>query len=165
VTRSAPDDRATKALLDRVRADALVTRRDYLRILVTVSGGLVLGAGGVALGVFRRHGSGSAPQVKVADSIAEGEAVGFRYPGADDRAIAIRLPGGELVGYSAVCTHLSCAVLWRAEEGELHCPCHDGVFDPRTGGVLAGPPPRPLPRVVLEMTSDGVFAVGTRDPD
>jgi hypothetical protein len=30
---------ATRALLDRIRADAPVTRRDYLRILVTVSGG------------------------------------------------------------------------------------------------------------------------------
>jgi Rieske Fe-S protein len=164
MTRVGRDDGATKALLNRVRADALVTRRDYLRILVTVSGGLVLGAGGVALGVFRRHGSGSTPPVKVADSIPAGEAVAFRYPGEDDRAIAIRLTTGELVGYSAVCTHLSCAVLWRAEEGELHCPCHDGVFDPRTGEVVAGPPPRPLPRVVLEMTSDGVFAVGTRNP-
>jgi nitrite reductase/ring-hydroxylating ferredoxin subunit len=159
----ASDDLGTGAMLDRVRADALVTRRDYLRILVTVSAGLVVGAGGVAIGVFRRHGSGSAPPRKIADEIAEGDAVAFRYPGQDDRAVAIRLPGGRLVGYSAVCTHLSCAVLWRAEDNELHCPCHDGVFDPETGEVLAGPPPRPLPRVELREDDDGIWAVGTEE--
>jgi len=156
-----PDDRATRALLDRIRADAPVTRRDYLRILVTVSGGLLAGAVGVAVGVFRRHGSGTAAPVKVADRLAPGEAVAFRYPGEDDRALAVRLRDGRLVGWSAVCTHLACAVLWRAEDGRLECPCHDGVFDPATGEVLAGPPPHPLPRVLLREDGRGIWAVGT----
>ena len=103
------------------------------------------GAAGVAIGLFRRHGSGTAAPAKVADRLAPGQAVAFRYPGEDDRALAIRLPDGRLVGCSAVCTHLACAVLWRQEDGHLECPCHDGVFDPATGEVVAGPPPRPLP--------------------
>ena len=90
-----------------------------------------------------------------------GQAVAFRYPGHDDRALAIRLPDGRLVGYSAVCTHLACAVLWRQEDGHLECPCHDGVFDPATGEVLAGPPPRPLPAVQLREDADGIWAVGS----
>jgi Rieske Fe-S protein len=144
---------ARDALLDRIRADTPVTRRDYLRILVTVSAGLAAGAAGVAIGLFRRHGSGTAAPAKVADSLEPGQAVAFRYPGEDDRALAIRLPDGRLVGWSAVCTHLACAVLWR--------PCHDGVFDPATGEVLAGPPPRPLPAVRLREDGDGIWAVGT----
>lgn len=150
-----------EALLDRVQADALVTRRDYLRILVTVSGGLLAGAAAVASGVFRRHGAGRAPPAKVADALGPGKAVAFRYPGQDDRAVAIRLPGGELVAYSAVCTHLACSVLWRAETRRLECPCHDGAFDPATGEVLAGPPPRPLPKVRLREDGRGIWAVGT----
>src|SRR4029453_3072939 len=74
---------------------------------------------------------------------------------------AIRLPDGRLVGWSAVCTHLSCAVLWREEDSLLECPCHDGVFDPATGEVVAGPPPRPLPRVELREDNDGIWGVGT----
>ena len=36
------------------------------------------------------------------------------------------------------------------------------VFDPRTGEVTAGPPPRPLPKVLLIEEADGsVWAVGT----
>jgi len=150
-----------RAQLDRIRADTPVTRRDYLRILVTVSAGLAAGTGGVAIGLFRRHGSGTAAPAKVADRLEPGQAVAFRYPGEDDRALAIRLPDGRLVGWSAVCTHLACAVLWRAEDGQLECPCHDGAFDPATGKVVAGPPPRPLPGVRLRENADGIWAVGT----
>jgi Rieske Fe-S protein len=152
---------ATRALLDRIRADAPVTRRDYLRVLVTVSGGLLVGAVGVATGAFRRHGAGTAAPAKVADRLAPGQAVAFRYPGHDDRALAVRLPDGRLVGYSAVCTHLACAVLWRQEDRHLECPCHNGVFDPATGEVVAGPPPRPLPKVLLRQDARGIWAVGT----
>src|SRR4029453_10948424 len=73
---------------------------------------------------------------------------------------AIRLPDGRLVGWSAVCTHLSCAVLWREDDNLLECPCHDGVFDPATGEVVAGPPPRPLPPVELREENGGIWAVG-----
>ena len=34
-----------QAMLDRIREDASVTGRDYLRILVTISGGLLAGSG------------------------------------------------------------------------------------------------------------------------
>jgi Rieske Fe-S protein len=155
------DDTATRALLERIRADALVTRRDYLRILVTLSGGLLAAGAAVAGGLFHRHGEGEAAPKRIAARLAPGQAVSFAYPGEDDRALAIRLPAGELVAYSSICTHLACAVLWRAEAGHLECPCHEGVFDPATGEVLAGPPPRPLPRVRLREDSRGIWAVGT----
>ncbi|MFI0710716.1 ubiquinol-cytochrome c reductase iron-sulfur subunit [Streptomyces inhibens] len=150
---------------DRLSADCLTTRRDYLRIVATVSGGLALGGLAVAAGALPRHGDDGGDLKLVADSIPRGESVAFRYPGDEDRAVAVRLSDGSLVGYSAVCTHLACAVLWskdRGEEGELYCPCHEGSFDPRTGDVTAGPPPRALPKVVLYEREDGtVWAIGT----
>lgn len=155
---------AVESLLERIREDAPITRRDYLRILVTVSGGLFAGAVAVAAGAFRRHGSGEAGSARIASSLAPGRSVYFAYPTPDDQAIAIRLPDGTLVGYSAVCTHLACAVLWREEADRIECPCHHGVFDARTGGVVAGPPPRALPRVLLEERPDGIWAVGTSQP-
>src|SRR4029453_14423786 len=135
--------------------------RASLRILVTGAAGLAAGAAGVAVGLFRRHGSGTATPTKAADRLDPGQAVALRYPGAADRALAIRLPDGRLVGWSAVCTHLSCAVLWREEDNQLECPCHDGVFDPATGEGVAGPPPRPLPKVELREDGNGTWAVGT----
>jgi Rieske Fe-S protein len=166
---SDPDrtDAAHQALRDRIAADSLSTRRDYLRIVATVSGGLAVGGIGVASGILHRHGDSATPPEpkKVADRLQPGESLAFRYPGDEDRAIAVRMTDGTLRGYSAVCTHLACAVLWRKErgsEGELYCPCHEGIFDPRTGEVAAGPPPRPLPKVVLIERIDGsVWAIGT----
>ncbi|MGC5363801.1 Rieske (2Fe-2S) protein [Streptomyces sp. DT24] len=155
------------ALHDRIAADSLTTRRDYLRIVTTVSGGLAIGGLGVAGGVLHRHGdTEAAPEPKqITEQLLPGESIAFRYPGGEDHAIAVRLDDGTLAGYSAVCTHLACAVLWRKDrgtEGELYCPCHEGVFDGRTGEVLAGPPPRPLPKMVLTEQKDGsVWAVGT----
>ncbi|MEE1816499.1 Rieske (2Fe-2S) protein [Streptomyces sp. SP18ES09] len=166
----APDahaDAAQEALRDRIAADSLTTRRDYLRIVATVSGGLAVGGVGVASGILHRHGDtdGTPGIKKIADRIEPGESLAFRYPGDEDRAIAVRMDDGSLAGYSAVCTHLACAVLWRKErgsEGELYCPCHEGIFDARTGEVTAGPPPRGLPKVILVEQADGsVWAVGT----
>ncbi|MFG2674561.1 Rieske (2Fe-2S) protein [Streptomyces sp. NPDC048445] len=158
-----------EALHDRIAADSLTTRRDYLRIVATVSGGLAVGGLGVAAGILPRHGDpddAKAPQPKkVSAQLLPGESVAFRYPDEEDRAVAVRLNDGTLVGYSAICTHLACAVLWRKDrgaEGELYCPCHEGVFDARTGEVTAGPPPRGLPKVVLTEQADGsVWALGT----
>jgi Rieske Fe-S protein len=139
-----------------------VSRRDYLRMLVIVSGGLLFGTGAVATGIFRRHGSGGGPDKRIAANIGQGEMVSFSFPGRDDPALAMRLEDGELVGFSSVCTHLSCAVLWRRDQHHLECPCHVGIFDQRTGEVLAGPPPRGLPRIQLEEREDGVYATGTQ---
>lgn len=151
---------AQRRLLDRIRDDRLVTRRDYLRLLVTVSGGLLAGTAAVASGIFRRHGTGTHAKKKVADSIGVGDSFTFSYPGDDDPAIGVRLSDGSLVGYSSVCTHLACAVLWIKESGRLECPCHNGLFEVTTGEVLAGPPPRPLQKIRLEERTDGIYAVG-----
>jgi Rieske Fe-S protein len=72
----------------------------------------------------------------------------------------MRLADGALVAYSSVCTHLSCTVVWNRSDERIDCPCHDGRFDPLDGGVLAGPPPRPLPKIGLVERSDGIYAVG-----
>lgn len=49
---------------------------------------------------------------------------------------------GEIVGYSAICTHQGCTV---APDGaELMCPCHGSVFDLATGEALQGPATEPL---------------------
>jgi Rieske Fe-S protein len=150
-----------RALLDRIREDAPITRRDYLRMLVTISGGLFVGTAAVAMGLFRRRDEVTAREVRVAAAIPPGGSARFRYPTEEDAAIAVRLADGTLVAYSSVCTHLSCTVLWNREDERIDCPCHDGAFDARDGHVVAGPPPRPLPRIELVERPDGVYAAST----
>ena len=95
---------------------------------------------------------------------APGQSLLFRYPTDEDPCILIRTNEGALVAFSQVCTHLSCAVVYRASDGRLFCPCHMGVFECRDGHggavPLEGPPERPLPRIALELRGDDVYAVG-----
>lgn len=51
--------------------------------------------------------------------------------------------GVEFSVLSNICTHLGCRVRWVEDQSGFFCPCHNAVFGP-DGGVLTGPPPRPL---------------------
>lgn len=84
----------------------------------------------------------------------------FNYPTPKDPCLLIRTAPETYVAYSQVCTHLSCAVIYDAARRQLECPCHHGVFAVADGSVIAGPPPRPLPRVQLERHGDDLVAVG-----
>lgn len=64
-------------------------------------------------------------------------------------ALLLRTKEGELRAFLAICTHLNCTVGYRPERQDIWCACHQGRFD-LGGNVLAGPPPRPLERFVVE---------------
>lgn len=63
---------------------------------------------------------------------------------------------------SATCTHLGCMTTFQAAAGNVFCPCHGSRFD-RTGRVIGGPAPKPLPRLHLSV-ADGELVVDTRRP-
>jgi Rieske Fe-S protein len=139
-----------------------VTRREFARYLVLASAGFAAGSVAVAAWTSLRPINRGAPQaIVVASAVPEGVAFLFRYPTPHDPAILVRLPGGELRAFSQQCTHLGCVVYWEPGSGRMLCPCHDGAFDGRTGGVLAGPPQRPLGRIDVEARADGmIWALG-----
>lgn len=145
--------------------DHHVTRRDLAKFL-TLGSALVVGANlGLAFGVHRRQSvTHEAKRIASASSLVPGSSILFRYPTESDPCILIRTRSGALAAFSQVCTHLSCAVVYRADDDRIHCPCHEGVFDcGKNGGgarPLAGPPERPLPRVSIDVRGDDVYATG-----
>jgi Rieske Fe-S protein len=142
-------------------ADDLVSRRQLLGWAVGASGALFAATAGVAgLSLFSGGAAPDAQAIIAATDLAIGDVHYFAYPEVDDQAILLRLAERRYVAYSGKCTHLSCAVYWEAERGLLRCPCHEGLFDPETGGVLAGPPSRPLPRIALRETDGVLYATG-----
>lgn len=145
--------------------DQYVARRDFAKFLVLTSAAFVAGQGWIAAQHLVRKNRPAEPRMKVAQlsEVAVGSARVFRYPTASDPCLLIRLEPNVLLAYSQACTHLSCAVVPRLEQGVLHCPCHEGYFDLATGKNIAGPPPRPLPRIVLEVEGDDVYAVGVEE--
>ncbi|MGE5232528.1 MAG: ubiquinol-cytochrome c reductase iron-sulfur subunit [Acidobacteriota bacterium] len=60
-----------------------------------------------------------------------------------ERVLVLRDSTGHLRATSAKCTHEGCTVRFKADEGIIWCPCHNGRFD-LDGRVISGPPPRPL---------------------
>lgn len=158
-----PDPALHDERIQRLTTDALVTRRGYLKILGVLSGGLAVGNVAVALGTFGRRTEGADVDLVITEdaaSIPVGGEVRFTYPTDNDPAVLLRLEEQLYVAYSTVCTHLACDVLWREDEGDLFCPCHDGHFDPTDGSPTAGPPQRPLPEIVLEQRGNSIVAVG-----
>jgi Rieske Fe-S protein len=70
--------------------------------------------------------------------------------------VLVHLDNGDFVAYSAVCTHQGCTVAYK--NGQLACPCHGSVFDPAHGAeVVAGPAPRPLPKIPIKVSGGEVF--------
>jgi cytochrome b6-f complex iron-sulfur subunit len=59
---------------------------------------------------------------------------------------------------ASVCTHLGCTPSWLEGERKFKCPCHGSGFY-ITGVNFEGPAPRPLERVGLRLSEDGMLEV------
>lgn len=78
--------------------------------------------------------------------------------GSELRSVWVYTEDGEhFIVYSGRCTHLGCSFAFDAERKTFHCPCHQGMFDPKTGAVLAGPPPRPLDRLETKIEKGDLY--------
>ena len=144
--------------------DQYILRREMAKYL-TLGSGLLAGAGGVLAVVarlFLSRAASAPPRARIARSfeLPPGGSLLFRYPTDADPCIAVRSMAGELVAYSQVCTHLSCAIVHTAGSQRLRCPCHEGYFAVKDGRPVAGPPIRRLPRILLEERGGELYAVG-----
>src|SRR6185437_6484508 len=66
---------------------------------------------GLPVRKIRRHADEWVKKIARASSMASGESKLFSYPTVEDPCILVRQNNGDLVAYSEVCTHLSCAVV------------------------------------------------------
>jgi Rieske Fe-S protein len=137
-----------------------VSRRQFTKFLVLTSLGMFVGNAWILVrSWFSRPPAYSESTVCKASDVPIGGVWLFRYPTDADPCILIHPDEETYVAYSQKCTHLSCAVYYARERNRLECPCHEGYFSIKNGDVLQGPPPRPLPRVVLERRGDNLVAV------
>ena len=145
----------------RTADEQYVARRQFGKFLVLTSLGMFVGN----LWILAKSWLFEQPfyplrPVAGTEDISVGEVKLFQYPGEHDPCILVRLAADEYVAYSQKCTHLSCAVYFEKASDRLECPCHEGYFSVRTGAVLQGPPPRALPRVLLERQGNQLIATG-----
>ena len=146
--------------------DHYVTRREFTKSLVLVSCAAFCANGAlVAMGAYEKSRNGVKPEprrIGLAGDVPVGGSKVFEFPGPGEPCLLVRLEADRFVAFGQKCTHLGCPVVYRKETRKLHCPCHEGYFNAEDGKVLAGPPPRPLPRVELERRGDELWAMGFR---
>ena len=139
-----------------------MARRDFAKFVVLTSCAFAAGQACIGLRSLMRRPAEALPTRRVAalEDVPVGSSIVFHYPTDGDPCLLIRPGADELLAYSQSCTHLSCPVLPRVEENTIHCPCHNGYFDLRSGRPTAGPPRRPLPKILIEVREGVVYATG-----
>ncbi len=162
------------------------SRRDFLKVAMTLSAIMAFGGIGTVLKAISNPAPPGAssttfPRVQVADaSISVGSPIYFYYPLDNEESFLVRLgqkaAGGvgsnqDIVAFSKVCQHFGCTSLSYQANGPsgvpvMNCSCHGSVFNLlESAKVIAGPSPRPLPQVLLEVDSSGrIFAKGMGPP-
>ena len=71
-------------------------------------------------------------------------------------ALVAQPTAGQVVAFSAICTHQQCVVA--AAGDEFHCPCHGSMFDAATGDVIQGPALEPLTPIAVAVSGDRIVA-------
>lgn len=144
--------------------DEYVSRRDLVKFMVLTSLAFTTGQFWILAKSFidRREAFPALP-VATLDELAIGGHKVFEYPEGSAPRLLVRTGETSFVAYDQQCTHLLCPVVPRVDDGTLHCPCHNGLFDLESGRVLAGPPRRPLARVQLEIRGQEVYAIGVEE--
>jgi cytochrome b6-f complex iron-sulfur subunit len=97
--------------------------------------------------------------LKDAHKLPAGSVLMFKF-GAKP-AMLIHHADGSWVALGAVCTHLGCTVQYEPARNRIHCACHGGVYDAKTGANVSGPPPKPLIRYGVKLTNEGVIVSRT----
>jgi len=114
------------------------------------------------------------PRVRVASlsDLSVGEPVFFDYPFEAESNLIVRTgervlggigPDGDVVAFSNQCTHMGCVITeYHADDHVLGpCPCHFSSFDLSRDGVASfGQATQNLPRILLDIDDDDVFATG-----
>ena len=146
------------------RRETQINRRAFCASTLATSAGVLLTAKALKAGSLHQHQTLVVyPPMKIegAECVMPGSFLYFNYPKHDDQAVLLRNAQGEFVAFSRKCAHLGCSIDFDGARKCLTCPCHRGTYDPRTGYVVYGPPPRPLDQIVLQMCAGGeVWAVG-----
>jgi cytochrome b6-f complex iron-sulfur subunit len=139
-----------------------ITRRRSIQLLlgfsvVSTLGGIVGPIIAYLLPRSAASGTGGPVDVGKVEDFATGS--GTVVSVNDKPVIIVNTKGSGMKAFSAICTHLGCVVAWDQHKNVIHCPCHEGIFNPTTGAVVSGPPPRPLSGYELAV-KDGTVLIG-----
>jgi len=139
------------------------TRREFLKFsalglsAVAAVPSLVAGETQSTMSVYegyKKNRVGSLTQLKKAGEID------FSYPDGNALCKAVYV-NNEVKAYSIICTHKGCPTVYNKEKALFECPCHFTKYDAKKDGqMVIGHATGALPRVLLEISGDDIFAIG-----
>lgn len=139
-----------------------VERRRFLQVLVSAFTLLWSLLALVPIYRYLRPQRGGLAETRVtsvgvgpASALPVGQGKNFQF-GSIPGIVTHATSDGQFHAFNAICTHLGCTVQFRADMDRIWCACHGGQYDPATGAVLAGPPPRPLEPLKAEVQNGQV---------
>jgi len=138
-----------------------VERRSFLKLMgaffLTIWGVMAVSP------VFRYLSSGAEKEEKsTVSSVTVGKVAevpvgsGKNFKFGSTPAILIHTEDGQFHAFKAVCTHLGCTVQYNSGKEKIWCACHGGQYNPATGKNEAGPPPKPLDALKVEVVNDNI---------
>ena len=143
--------------------DQYVERRDFVKFLVLTSGPSRSASSGLPVQNWwrRRRGPAAiAPHRRRSTTSPSAARCVFEYPAEHDPCVLVGSTRAEFVAYSQKCTHLSCAVIPRPEQGVAPLPVSRGLLRPAHRAADRRAAARPLPRILLEIRGGEVYATG-----
>lgn len=151
---------------DHADDPAFVTRTRFLTGIALVTGGvmtaaILVPAVGFAVADSLKEEDWEWVDIGPLADFPDGETTSIAVSGPDpeaDRRAYIRHKDDAIIAIWNRCAHLGCPVAYSAGGDVYACPCHGGAYD-SLGLVTSGPPPRPMDRFDVKVTS----ADGARD--
>ncbi len=135
------------------------------RSVITIGGAGLLGVGALALSACTPLGAGSgtggagggsgSAASPVTLKLSDIPVGGATSANMGSTPIVVSQPtAGQVVAFSAVCTHAGCTVAPAGKE--FDCPCHGSRFNAATGDVIQGPAPSPLTKLTAVVSGNTV---------
>jgi menaquinol-cytochrome c reductase iron-sulfur subunit len=157
---SGPAAHEPEPVHDRHDDPAYITRTKFLTGVAVVTGGVMTAAILVPVVGFAAADAVQAEEWQWVDvgplsDFPDGQTTSIAVSGPEpesDRRAFVRHGDGTLTALWNRCAHLGCPVSYSAGADSYSCPCHGGAYD-STGRVVAGPPPRPLDRFDIKLTT------------
>ncbi len=155
-----------------------ISRRRFLK-----TGGTAAAAGATLFGTGLARAESTAgmpgattlpyPRTGIAKAgeLKTNQPLGFNYPDEDSFCQVIKTgrpvpggigPDGDIVAFSAQCTHMGCPLSYDQEARTFKCGCHFSIFDPEMKGQMVdGQATENLPRILLDYddSDDSLHAV------
>jgi len=132
------------------------TRRKFLAAIL--SGSFIAVAGAIIYPIFRFL-TPPPQETEIVASANLGKSADFPpntgkiFRFGNRPGIIIRGSDSKFRAFFATCTHLDCIVQYDAKAESIWCACHNGRYD-LNGLNIAGPPPRPLTPLKVNILPD-----------